>query len=447
MSTSNTESPPNDPDRPRHLFARYHLLRRLNGERVPEAWLVLSGRERLPAVLKMLPPDQRDPVSEARFDDELTTLRRLRGRPHVVQIVADGDDDGYLWFETVHAGETLAYMLSRVPQVPERIALRIARDVAVALDAAHRMTSSRGGPLLAVHRDVCPENILVDTSGYVSLCDFGAVCIRSKDAVTNPGFGPLGTSGYIAPEYLGGHHPMLRRRADVWSLGVVLWEMLAGRRLFPDQRASGWEPNVPSLASVGATVSDGVDALVRRLTAPLLQDRIGTAPHMLAAIDALSIATPEELAHFVAAFAPPPHEITGPADLAPSSVSRHRTYRDEDPILVVDADRHEVYFHGVRIEKLTPLMWYALVYLSKNSGRHISEAELAEGLHDLGYRRKGSASAADSRDLGSRLRRTLFDAVPDRYPSLKDLQRVLEGGGESLKLLVPAQFIPKRRVA
>ena len=138
--------------------------------------------------------------------------------------------------EYVH-GAALSELLSELAQ--QRLRLTPAMSVAIAmaaasgLHAAHETRDDEQRLLDVIHRDVSPQNILVGARGDVKLIDFGVAKARDRLHVTDAGSGAKGKLRYMAPEQLQGGH--LDRRVDVYALGVVLWEMLAMRRLFQGQ--------------------------------------------------------------------------------------------------------------------------------------------------------------------------------------------------------------------
>jgi serine/threonine-protein kinase len=121
-----------------------------------------------------------------------------------------------------HCGPTVGF-------VPEPITLNIAAQLCDALDYAHNLKDENGKPLNIIHRDVTPANIILSRTGAVKLIDFGlakAQLPRSPDSIAGTIKGKL---NYAAPEYLDG---VIDARADLWALGVVMWELLTSRRLF-----------------------------------------------------------------------------------------------------------------------------------------------------------------------------------------------------------------------
>src|SRR5262249_45763833 len=135
-------------------------------------------------------------------------------------------------------GEALSHVVDAVARKPSLLAserwlthaTRIAADVCEGLHAAHETCDERGRPLHIVHRDVTPQNVFVTYDGAVKLVDFGVAFARDRRTETVAGT-IKGKIAYLAPEQLSVGRE-LDRRVDVWALGVTLWEMLTGKRLF-----------------------------------------------------------------------------------------------------------------------------------------------------------------------------------------------------------------------
>jgi serine/threonine protein kinase len=154
-----------------------------------------------------------------RFEREAETLRRL-DHPNIVKILDTFEEDGrqYLVIEYV-AGGSLDALLRRTHQLPIRRALEIGLDLADALARVHR--------LQIVHRDIKPANVLLAEDGTPRLTDFGAAYVGAGTRITETGV-MIGTFAYLSPEVCEGQLP--DARADLWAFGVLLFEMLAGRR-------------------------------------------------------------------------------------------------------------------------------------------------------------------------------------------------------------------------
>jgi serine/threonine-protein kinase len=174
-----------------------------------------------------------DPHFVKMFLDEARILARL-SHPNIVQLLDAGSDSGtlYLAMELVD-GATLQQIFRVANVRNERLSppavVEVGLQLCAALEAAHALTGDDGRPLDLVHRDISPQNILVDRRGMVKLSDFGIA--RSADRLTETATGLVnGKLSYMAPEQIRG--APYDRRADLYSLGVVLFELLTGERLY-----------------------------------------------------------------------------------------------------------------------------------------------------------------------------------------------------------------------
>ncbi len=179
-----------------------------------------------PVALKVLHPQLAASVSADRFLREIDVVSRLT-HPRIARLVDYGEGDWLLWYVMEYLeGPTLRAHLERVRRVSLSDTVRIAQDLCAALDAAHALG--------VVHRDVKPENIVLTPEGAV-LVDFGiakAVASAGGDRLTRSGFA-VGTSAYMSPEQVAGLDA-IDHRSDVYSLGCVLYECLAGRPPYDD---------------------------------------------------------------------------------------------------------------------------------------------------------------------------------------------------------------------
>ena len=179
------------------------------------------------------------------FLDEARLAARIR-HPNVVPVIDVGNDEvqgTYLVMEYIEGADLAAVLRAASKQkipMPTRVALRILVDALAGLEAAHELRDTDGNPMNLVHRDISPHNIMIGTDGVSRITDFGIAKAEGRVASTRTGQ-LKGKLAYIAPERLSG----LRHRnkgqtsgdqvGDIFGLGVVLWEVLCGRRLFKGQ--------------------------------------------------------------------------------------------------------------------------------------------------------------------------------------------------------------------
>jgi serine/threonine-protein kinase len=187
--------------------------------------------------VKRLHPALRDvPAFRTMFLDE-ARIAQLLSHPHLVCVREVGEDaDGpFLAMEFVD-GITAATLLGRAVNdgilLPVQLCVRVCMDVANGLHAAHEALSDGGEPLSLVHRDVSPANILLGYDGVVRVTDFGIAKARGRATRTSTG-ALKGKTGYMSPEQL--RFDEVDRRSDLFSMGIVLFELLASTRLYWDR--------------------------------------------------------------------------------------------------------------------------------------------------------------------------------------------------------------------
>ena len=225
-------------------FGRYELLLELAAGGMATLYLARlrgpEGFEKLIA-LKIIHGHLTREQSFVRMFYDEARISALVHHPNVVQVLDLGhiDDTHYIAMEYVHGKDYRAvlkgsYRLSQqnkpLSSVPDwLIATRVAADAAAGLHAAHELVSANGEPLGLVHRDVSPHNILLSYDGHVKLTDFGIAYAKQRFTHTDSGV-LEGTLAYMSPEQAEG--TTVDRRADVFALGIVLWEAVCNKRLF-----------------------------------------------------------------------------------------------------------------------------------------------------------------------------------------------------------------------
>jgi len=216
-----------------------------------------------------------DPDQLERFRREARAVAQLN-HPHVVTVIDAGEDDGapYIVFEYVE-GETLKDRIRRLGRLPVAEAVAYAIEIARALSCAH---SHR-----LVHRDVKPQNVLIDPDGRAKVTDFGIARSLEAQGLTAPGR-VLGTTDYVSPEQALGHE--VTQQSDIYSLGVVLYEMLTGEVPFKaDTQVAVAMKHVreplPDVQRRRPEVSAALAAVVERATAKETQNRYADVDEMV----------------------------------------------------------------------------------------------------------------------------------------------------------------------
>ncbi len=232
------------------------------------------------AIKVLLPELSRDEEFERRFVREARAAAKL-DHPNIVQVYTAGrfEDVLFIAMQLVR-GRSLAQVIRQKGRMPVREALRIVRQAAAALAEAHKAS--------LVHRDVKPNNIMIDETGRVKIMDFGLMrSSLSREAITRSGEF-FGTPEYASPEQC--ETSVLDGRSDIYSLGAVLYEMLTGRMPYSADTPMSLfrkilEEDPPPVRSVRPDVPQAVESLVRRMMAKRREDRFATAQEVMAAVD------------------------------------------------------------------------------------------------------------------------------------------------------------------
>jgi serine/threonine protein kinase len=240
------------------------------------------------------------------FLDEARLAARIR-HPNVVPTldVVTVEQELFLVMEYVQ-GESLSKLQRAAKATNATIPVRIASAILVAslhgLHAAHEAKSENGDPLGIVHRDVSPQNVLVGADGVVRVLDFGIAKAMGRLHTTRDGE-VKGKAGYMAPEQLRGAE--VDARTDVYSASVVLWELLAGQRLFSGDSPEATmnmvlERVAPPPSTLNADVPAALDSLVLRGLSRDASKRFASAREMAIALEGVvAPATPHEIGEWV----------------------------------------------------------------------------------------------------------------------------------------------------
>ena len=273
------------------LSGRYLLERELGRGGTATVWLARDLKHDRPIAFKLLHPLLASTLGSERFQREIRFAARLQ-HPHILTVHDSGETAGRLWFTMPYVeGETLRARLARERRLPLGEALRIVREAAQALQYAH----DQG----VVHRDVKPENILLTRDGSTLVADFGIARALSGGHPEGQASGQhvtlteaglvVGTPSYMSPEQFTGARD-LDGRSDVYALGCVLYEMLAGTPPFsgPTPQAVAMrhlaEP-APEVTAANSAVPPAIAKAIARTLAKSPAERFESPRAFVAALD------------------------------------------------------------------------------------------------------------------------------------------------------------------
>jgi serine/threonine protein kinase len=238
-------------------------------------------------------------LEDAGYRNELVAEARLASLIHHANVIdvrdveVDGDSISLVmdYIEGASLGELIVAASKLGKRLPPRVAVRIALDALAGLQAAHDLVDERGRHVGLVHRDVSPQNIVIGVDGLARVADFGVAKFSRKDAESSEG-SLKGKLAYMAPEYIRGEP--IDRRFDVYALGIVLWEALAGKRLFrgatdPDTIRLLLEHQAEPLATAAPEVA-ALDGVLATALARPLEERFQNARAMAAALESTALA-------------------------------------------------------------------------------------------------------------------------------------------------------------
>ena len=273
-------------------LGKYALLGAIGRGGMADVYLAMargpSGVRKLVVVKCMRSGSELDSTLSQMFLDE-GRLAALLSHANVVHTyeVGQGDDGSYIVMEYLH-GQALSAIARVAKPLAPRIAARIAADALAGLHYVHELRDLDGTPLSIVHRDLSPPNIFVTHDGVVKLVDFGiaktAIAMRAS---TEAGV-VKGKLSYMAPEQT--TSGVVDRRADIYAMGVVLWELLAARRLVQDLSPASVVRHTlhgiaPLVSSVRAEIDPALDRIVERALRRDPEARYATALEMREALE------------------------------------------------------------------------------------------------------------------------------------------------------------------
>ena len=265
------------------IASRYEIVRELGHGAMATVYLARDLKQNREVAIKVIRDDVSFALGAERFRREIELVTHL-SHPHILPIYDSGDADGELFYVMPYVeGESLRSKLNRERQLSLDEALRITCEVASALDHSHRHG--------IVHRDVKPENILIE-DGQALLADFGiarAASALGAEKLTSTGVS-LGTPTYMSPEQ-GMADPNVDGRSDIYSLGCVLYEMLAGQPPFTGRTTQALIARhsldtVPSLTVVRSSIPDEVEDAIMVALEKVPADRYATAAEFADALKA-----------------------------------------------------------------------------------------------------------------------------------------------------------------
>jgi eukaryotic-like serine/threonine-protein kinase len=262
------------------LNGRYRLEARIGTGGMSTVYRALDETLERPVAIKLMNREiATDSDQLERFRREARSVAQL-SHPHVVGVIDAGEDGGrpYIVFEHVE-GETLKERIRRMGELPISEAVAYAIEIARALGAAHARH--------IVHRDVKPQNVLIDEEGSAKVTDFGIARTLDEDGLTADGR-VLGTTDYVSPEQALGHD--VTGQSDLYSLGIVLYEMLTGEVPFKGENQVAVamkhvREQIPDVQARRPEVSASLAAIVDRATAKDLHERYRSDEELIAELE------------------------------------------------------------------------------------------------------------------------------------------------------------------
>jgi len=267
------------------MLGDYQLVGKLGEGGMGTVYEAIQVKLKRQVALKVLPQEStKDETFLARFHREAQAAASLN-HPNIVQVYDIAEDKGHHFFAMEYVdGEDVNDRLKREGRLPLEDALRVVEGVARGLNYAHKHG--------IIHRDIKPDNIMVDREGHVKLADLGlAKRVEDDSTVTRTGAG-MGTPYYMAPEQAEDARSV-DHRADIYALGVTWLHILTGRRPFDGDSAYGIiiqhrEKGLPSAQELGAEIPQGVEAVIRKMAAKEPEKRYQDYDSLLADLEKIS---------------------------------------------------------------------------------------------------------------------------------------------------------------
>ncbi len=269
---------------------KYTIIEKIDAGGMAEVWKGLAtslrGFEKLVAIKRVLPNLAKNKQFISMFLDE-ARLSLYLNHANVVQTFDIGlSDSAYFivmeWVDGVNLKAILDRTRQRNIRMAREQAAYIALEICKGLSHAHNRKDPKGKPLNIVHRDISPPNVLMSREGEVKLVDFGLAKAQSQISATDPGV-VKGKFGYLCPEATRGE--TVDHRADIFAAGIVLWEMLAGRRLFDgetDLRTVELvrETRIPPITDFNEQCEPQLQAILQKALARDPKDRFQSAEEL-----------------------------------------------------------------------------------------------------------------------------------------------------------------------
>jgi serine/threonine protein kinase len=288
-------------------LGRYRLIRRLAVGGMAELYLAsargIEGFEK-PVVLKRIRQELATDGDSIRMFLDEARLGAMMHHPNIVQVFDIGQASttrDYFYAMEYVEGADLRALLEKAagsaPHLPHAHAVSIAMGIAAGLHHAHELTSPERDPLGVVHRDISPANVIVSRDGCVKIIDFGIARGEHRSSVTRVGL-LKGKVSYMSPEQL--QDEPLDRRTDIFSLGVVLYELTVGSRPFKGANEAELalkiaHQDAPSPRSIDPSYPEALERIVLTALAKDRKERYATARHLQLALEELARDTPLEI--------------------------------------------------------------------------------------------------------------------------------------------------------
>jgi serine/threonine protein kinase, bacterial len=275
------------------MIGRYSVVQRLSVGGMAEIFLALAsgpGEFRKLVTLKRILPNLREDESFVQMFLEEARISAALSHANIAQVfdLRCEDDELYLAMEYI-AGEDVSQILRLTARrhafVPIGLTAMIVRDACSALHYAHHFVDPLGDPAPVIHRDIAPKNVMVTYSGAVKVVDFGIAKMVRASQLPSP-TSVKGSSGYMSPEQIEGRP--LDARSDIFSLGVLMHELLAGRRLFVADELGFASPDPSKIIPphhINPAVPEAMSAVVMRALEYAPARRFGSAKEMGRAVE------------------------------------------------------------------------------------------------------------------------------------------------------------------